>query len=462
MTVDITVPDGTYFFPSIPDAYLFPKPQELLIKRDDSECNDFPTNAISEEEFTIQVATEEITCNKDFEVYEHSFGPIINRNIDEAYLDIKWGELKPYIGWNEITNTFTMTTNSVNQLAAKPYRIKITIREEFDILTEREEFEMFEKFEDLELIETTYTVTLRIEDPTPVIIEPNETDTGEDDDGLDPFPTDSNDDDEPPEWTPIDSSDFVWTPEIIDFHVIPTASGVSSGGVLVFDFSEPVDVPEDEYKFDEMTVAWRQLREIVLLTDSGYKTFQVKDAIEVSIVSKLDSKRRAYHVEDWSIVKFTPDRLEIQLVIDEPEKYTVTRDQSYVRVNFYTANLLTSQEGNKQIPFRLQVKVPFERQVDPVNAEVAQKFGYGFKLLLTFILLPLFAVLIWMSISLLPFWTMVNSLQILLHLPLLNIQLPGQVSIISAHLLEVVRFSYWNPLQAFWDKEIDQQNPILF
>ena len=79
------------------------------------------------------------------------------------------------------------------------------------------------------------------------------------------------------------------------------------------------------------------------------------------MVSLLDSKRRAYPIEDWSIVKFTPNELEIQLIIEDASKYTVLLNQSYIRINFYTAELLTSADGSKQIPFRLQLKVPLER-----------------------------------------------------------------------------------------------------
>ena len=125
--------------------------------------------------------------------------------------------------------------------------------------------------------------------------------------------------------------------------------------------------------------------------------------------------------------------------------------QSYIRITFFTAELLTSADGSKQIPFRLQLKLPLERQVDPETAEKSLKFGFGFKLILTFVLLPLFAMLVYMSVSLLPFWELINALQILLHLPLLNVQLPGQVSLVNAQLLDVVRFSFWNPIEDLWD-----------
>ena len=57
-------------------------------------------------------------------------------------------------------------------------------------------------------------------------------------------------------------------------------------------FSEAVKVPADEIVLEELTVAWRELREMELLTDSGYKTFQVSDAIRIDIVSLIDTKRR--------------------------------------------------------------------------------------------------------------------------------------------------------------------------
>lgn len=58
-------------------------------------------------------------------------------------------------------------------------------------------------------------------------------------------------------------------------------------------------------------------------------------------------------LRDWTIKEFTESNLKLQLYMDDPEQYTTTMFQSYIRINFYTAELLTSKEGNKQIPFRL-------------------------------------------------------------------------------------------------------------
>ena len=85
-------------------------------------------------------------------------------------------------------------------------------------------------------------------------------------------------------------------------------------------------MPEDEESLNELTVAWRKLKEVELLTRSGYKTFQVENAIDVKVVSYMDKKRRVYPAENWSIRKFTPNNLQIQLDLTEAEKYTVMMD----------------------------------------------------------------------------------------------------------------------------------------
>ena len=53
---------------------------------------------------------------EEFNFYSYSFGPIMNRDLDEAYLDIEWGELEQYVGWNPVTNTFSIDATKVNQL----------------------------------------------------------------------------------------------------------------------------------------------------------------------------------------------------------------------------------------------------------------------------------------------------------------------------------------------------------
>ena len=77
------------------------------------------------------------------------------------------------------------------------------------------------------------------------------------------------------------------------------------------------------------------------------------------------------------------------------------------------------------------------------------------------VLLPLFAMLVWMQVSLLPFWALIHSLQLLLHVPMLNIQLPGQISLVNSQLLDIVRFGYWNPFDDMWDQNEGYIMPIL-
>ena len=135
LTVNITSPELKYVIPAIPDAYLFPKPMDLHISRDDPVCNDYPANAKSDEIVT-QHNGQELVCIEEGELksYSYSFGAIMNRDKDEAYLDVEWGELEPYMGWNPVTNTFSIDATYVNKLSAKPHRIKITIREDIEVL----------------------------------------------------------------------------------------------------------------------------------------------------------------------------------------------------------------------------------------------------------------------------------------------------------------------------------------
>ena len=80
---------------------------DLHISRGDPTCNGYPEDVQNQEIIPHFEATE-LTCSPSSKIYEYSFGAIMNRDRDEAYLEIEWGELKPYMGWNPVTNTFAI------------------------------------------------------------------------------------------------------------------------------------------------------------------------------------------------------------------------------------------------------------------------------------------------------------------------------------------------------------------
>ena len=83
-----------------------------------------------------------------------------------------------------------------------------------------------------------------------------------------------------------------------------------------------------------------------------------------------------------------------------------------------------------------------KRQIEPQQGEALEFLSTVFSVLLRAVILIGFLACLLLGGEMVPFWAMVNTLQILIHLPLINVEIPGFTALFLKGLLDVTRFEF--------------------
>ena len=116
------------------------------------------------------------------------------------------------------------------------------------------------------------------------------------------------------------------------------------------------------------------------LTDSGIGTFEIREAIEVNMVSSDELDEPLPIDFDWEIVSFTEYEVQIQLKYDVPEGVSSSsNDPDNVQITFWAGDLFETVDGSTMRPW-ITIKAPVIRQVDRDDGihyiKVGKALGY--------------------------------------------------------------------------------------
>ena len=206
-------------------------------------------------------------------------------------------------------------------------------------------------------------------------------------------------------------------------------------------FSQPLQVPEDMQKVKDSQVAFRntQARKETYLTNEGYEDFTIRPSLELQIAPAPDSDPETLSF-DWEVLEYTESYVLIQLLFDNPDALSALDGKSMdqVQVTFWGDNLFVGKNG-KAVPNGLTVRRAVVRQVDPGESEWIERFAknLGRVVLLTFTILLLAAHLF--RADTFPLWSVFNTIILVVHFPLLNLQLPGNLSLFLKEFLNILR-----------------------
>lgn len=143
---------------------------------------------------------------------------------------------------------------------------------------------------------------------------------------------------------------------------------------------------------------------------------------------------------DWEIIEYTESYVVIQLLFENPEALSALDGKSMdqVQVTFWGDNLFVGKNG-KSVPNGVTIRREVVRQVDPAESAwiifAARACGYG--ILAAFVLLGTSAKML--RADTYPVWSVVNTLMLVTHFPLLYLQLPGSISLWMKEFLAVLR-----------------------
>jgi len=169
--------------------------------------------------------------------------------------------------------------------------------------------------------------------------------------------------------------------------------------------------------------------------------YEIFDAIEIMLTSTTDDLVSPQKV-DWSLKDF--DGQTAHLVMDlDTVRSQGTNMESYnsLSVTFNDLNGTFMSESGKPVNFGYQVQWPLSPLVSTEKISGMESLG---SLWMTLIYIAL-AISLFLAIfqgSLLSTWMMINSLQLIAHLPLISVQLPANAHYFILNFLGFVRLNF--------------------
>jgi hypothetical protein len=179
-----------------------------------------------------------------------------------------------------------------------------------------------------------------------------------------------------------------------------------------------------------------------LKTSTGYKDFEIKPAIEIKIVDEDGVEKTMGDDEldinfSWAITEMTEYSVVIQMDFEVPEALSSDGDGvDYLQVTFHGSDFIVGKNG-LPIALGLTVRKEITRQVN--GEEAAQVSGTAAlcaKILVCFIVITFVATLFLMA-DFTPFWSMFHTVQMIVHFPMLGMNIPGQLALVFAKLIRV-------------------------
>lgn len=240
----------------------------------------------------------------------------------------------------------------------------------------------------------------------------------------------------------------------------PEIESFSSDGVATIRFNTPMKVPDLSEVLGSkvalrmtQAVSENEISTEKYLTDDGIAEFEIRNAIEVNMASS-DATDEPIKIDfSWEIISFTEYEAQIQLNFDFPESVSSSSsDPDNVEITFWAGDLFQAENGKTVRP-GLTITAPVTRQVAKDDAKYYRDTGrYAGYCILGTMLLGLLAAGN-LNADTLPVWATYDSLVLVTHLPLVNVQVPGRTSILLSELAKVLRLDL--ELWKDWYKDVD-------
>ena len=170
--------------------------------------------------------------------------------------------------------------------------------------------------------------------------------------------------------------------------------------------------------------------------NDDFRTYEVYEMINIELSSTLYDDLEPVKV-DWSPVSFDGSSAQLQMHIEQVERY---RDYDSLDVTFYDASGLIQSPSDKRMDFGKSAKwklAPFLDSANKARVDTISTLWVA----LVLISLTLSFVLALMHGSLVSTWMLINTLQLIAHVPLISSHLPANAHFFFLNLLQVVR---WN------------------
>ena len=120
---------------------------------------------------------------------------------------------------------------------------------------------------------------------------------------------------------------------------MPYVVGMSQESIIIIAFTTEVDLAEqNEIKNTEVAVVPKRTlqgdRTETLLTEEGYRQFDIKPALEFSVIDSVTEKEINVDFE-WEIIEFAKDHVKIKVNFEDPESLSSSAKPDEMEITFW-------------------------------------------------------------------------------------------------------------------------------
>jgi hypothetical protein len=169
------------------------------------------------------------------------------------------------------------------------------------------------------------------------------------------------------------------------------------------------------------------------LTPDGYRDFEIRPAVDLTLVSDTGNQNFTY-----TVTNFTENNMSIQIYFSDPATLStrgITSDQ--IKVTFWSSDLLQGFNGVKIVEGQT-IQKSIIPQIEPIVADEASKLGLTIGILVAVVIGLGLLIAYFFELDQTPFWLFFNVWQLFLHVQLFNLKIPGFTS------------AYWREQLKLW------------
>lgn len=223
-------------------------------------------------------------------------------------------------------------------------------------------------------------------------------------------------------------------------QVSPFVSGVTPKGLIKLGFSDSLITSSDKFA-DPLKAAVRKLSEVVMESEDGTEAqYQVFEAIEINL-SSTESEQFVPIQVDWSLKSFNGQEAEIQMDLDSIRQQNIDTevyDNVSITFNDAAGNFVT--DNGKGINFGETVSFSLKPLVKQSKVDAIETLA-NLWLALILIATVISITLAVFQGSLVSTWMLINTLQLIAHVPLIANRLPSNAHYFLLNFLSVVRLN---------------------
>ena len=152
----------------------------------------------------------------------------------------------------------------------------------------------------------------------------------------------------------------------------------------------------------------------------------------------------------FDIIDYNAESLQLQFYFDDPENVSKSlTDEHELQITFWGTKQFTNVLGF-EVPFGKKIQYPIVRQISTEKKEQIEMPLEATEIATLTILCIILLILLCAG-PLLPAWMFLNSMQLLLHVPLIKSDMPAHAHFLMVDLLQKLRLHF------LWTKEIQEQ-----